>query len=234
MEEARATGSSCGFFFTDDAYLGSKVLHRWRCKIGHEFSAQLNSIQQGHGCRECWKARIALPRPNVKKPASKRSYSAGEIQQMADLFRQDHSFNEIATITGFDRSSIVYHVNRTVPRDEVPRRVGHKRKYEGLTSQQVRRQNLLRSYDITLEQYDKMVEDQTGVCAICKLPPAPNGTSSNKLNVDHDHTTGSVRALLCVNCNVGLGKFKDTPELLEAAAVYLRTHGRESQKCLTR
>jgi hypothetical protein len=55
-----------------------------------------------------------------------------------------------------------------------------------------------------------MLEVQGGLCAVCKAAPA--------VHVDHDHVTGAVRALLCFNCNGGLGQFKDNPELLHAAA----------------
>lgn len=51
-----------------------------------------------------------------------------------------------------------------------------------------------------------------GVCTICGEPGD---------QVDHCHETGQVRGLLCVNCNTGLGKFKDDPDLLEFARIYL-------------
>ncbi|WP_380568575.1 endonuclease VII domain-containing protein [Streptacidiphilus jeojiensis] len=50
-------------------------------------------------------------------------------------------------------------------------------------------------------------------CAIC-LTPGPE-------HVDHDHKTGRVRAILCFNCNGGLGQFKDRPDLLRRGADYL-------------
>jgi hypothetical protein len=61
-----------------------------------------------------------------------------------------------------------------------------------------------------------MLVAQGGVCAICNVAPA--------VHVDHDHATGAVRALLCFNCNGGLGQFKDDPELLHAAAYYVQFH----------
>ena len=61
-----------------------------------------------------------------------------------------------------------------------------------------------------------MLEAQDGVCAICKSAPA--------VHVDHDHATGAVRALLCFNCNGGLGQFKDDPGVLRAAAEYVHFH----------
>jgi len=59
---------------------------------------------------------------------------------------------------------------------------------------------------------------QSGLCAICQQPPAPE---SRGLAVDHDHATGAVRALLCQPCNLGLGFFADNPVALRAAADYI-------------
>jgi hypothetical protein len=61
-----------------------------------------------------------------------------------------------------------------------------------------------------------MLEEQGGLCVICRVSPAQH--------VDHDHATGAVRALLCFNCNGGLGQFKDDPFLLRVAAFYVEHH----------
>lgn len=76
----------------------------------------------------------------------------------------------------------------------------------------------LAEYNMTVEQYDQMLEAQGGVCAICKKPCA----SKSRLSVDHDHETNEVRGLLCANCNHGLGHFKDSIDLLLVAIEYLR------------
>jgi hypothetical protein len=54
-------------------------------------------------------------------------------------------------------------------------------------------------------------------CDICNRPPGTHG-----LHVDHCHLTGVFRGWLCGECNLGLGKFKDSSDLLVAAARYLR------------
>lgn len=81
--------------------------------------------------------------------------------------------------------------------------------------------HLRRRYGITAEEADAMLDEQGGVCAICKAAPAKH--------VDHDHTTGAVRALLCFNCNGGLGQFKDDADLLHAAAYYVALHTARQQ-----
>lgn len=70
-------------------------------------------------------------------------------------------------------------------------------------------------YGITLQQYTTLLEKQGGLCAIC------GKEDLIRLCVDHDHKTGIVRGLLCGNCNQGLGKFKDSLELLIQAIDYL-------------
>lgn len=72
---------------------------------------------------------------------------------------------------------------------------------------------LKRKYGITLEQYEKMVSDQEGKCAICK--------EIKKLVVDHSHKTGTVRDLLCNGCNSVLGHFHENQEVLRNASEYI-------------
>lgn len=78
-----------------------------------------------------------------------------------------------------------------------------------------------RKFGISLAERDALAEQQGNHCSIC-------GTHESELDkrlaVDHDHVTGAVRALLCQSCNLGLGFFKDRPELLEKAAEYVRDH----------
>lgn len=80
-------------------------------------------------------------------------------------------------------------------------------------------------YGITADEYDAMFKEQDGKCAICgqsKLPIDPRTGKTYDLAIDHCHRTDRVRKLLCPHCNVGLGAFKDSPELLHAAISYLK------------
>lgn len=76
-------------------------------------------------------------------------------------------------------------------------------------------------YSLSDTEYTAMRESQNNSCAICGTPPPPVNYRTH-LDVDHCHTTGVVRGLLCNNCNRGLGHFKDNPELLIKAAQYLK------------
>ncbi len=73
------------------------------------------------------------------------------------------------------------------------------------------------TYGITVDEYQTMVEQQGGVCLICCQPE-----KNKNLSVDHCHKTKKVRGLLCGKCNVGLGYFNDSEEILEAAIIYLK------------
>lgn len=75
-------------------------------------------------------------------------------------------------------------------------------------------------YGLTPEQFAAMSAKQNDKCAICNQL-SPDG---KRLHVDHDHTTGAVRQLLCVSCNHGLGLFYEKPELLAAAIQYILKH----------
>jgi len=76
-----------------------------------------------------------------------------------------------------------------------------------------------RSHGLSLQDYRAMLERQGKVCGICKTPGKP-------LCVDHCHATGKVRGLLCRDCNLGLGNYKDNPVFTRAATAYL-----EASRC---
>lgn len=113
------------------------------------------------------------------------------------------------------------------------------RRRDGRISQATRsRSQLLEKYGMTPDDYDQMLRAQGGVCAIC----GKDGTAyrctmkhggaecrCRRLHVDHDHSTGLVRALLCSHCNRGIGHFYDDPALMLKAAEYLIFQSRPTE-----
>lgn len=81
-----------------------------------------------------------------------------------------------------------------------------------------RKSRLKMAFGITPEQYDEMLVSQNNVCAICNQP-SPN---KNPLSVDHNHTTGKVRGLLCIVCNTFLSRVDADAETLNRAIIYKR------------
>lgn len=88
----------------------------------------------------------------------------------------------------------------------------------------------LRNYRLTKEQVDRIAEEVGHVCQICGEEGFVMDPTRHKarLVVDHCHTTGVVRGLLCHNCNRALGLFGDSPELLKRASEYLQAKGAET------
>jgi Recombination endonuclease VII len=87
----------------------------------------------------------------------------------------------------------------------------------------IRGRNLKRQFNIGIEQYSLMHQQQNGSCAIChkvETTKTPRG-GKRMLSVDHCHSTGLIRGLLCNNCNKGLGCFSDDPKVMLAAISYL-------------
>lgn len=75
--------------------------------------------------------------------------------------------------------------------------------------------------DIDHDRYDAMFARQEGRCAICKQQ-----SKGRRLAVDHDHEANRVRALLCLDCNTAIGKFREDVTIIRAAAEYLESHRR--------
>lgn len=82
-----------------------------------------------------------------------------------------------------------------------------------------RQNHMLRTYNLTEDQYKTMLLEQSNQCSICGS--TGSGSEKNRFVVDHCHTTGKVRGLLCWPCNVGIGMFKERLDLLEKVVNYL-------------
>ena len=84
-----------------------------------------------------------------------------------------------------------------------------------------RKSQRVRKYGLDAAGYVSLLESQSGRCAICKSEHCGDRRGGS-FHVDHCHSTGKTRGLLCSQCNLGLGKFKDSIESLERAIEYLK------------
>jgi hypothetical protein len=83
--------------------------------------------------------------------------------------------------------------------------------------------DLKTKFKLTQIEYNAMLDGQDGVCAICGgVEKVKVNGVTQRLAVDHDHKSGEIRGLLCINCNTGLGRFKDSKDLLTKAIKYLK------------
>lgn len=96
--------------------------------------------------------------------------------------------------------------------------INARRRQERIDSPEIYRRRLLkRNYGLTIEDYDAMVAAQNSRCAICDR--------DRPLVVDHCHTTGQVRSLLCSPCNTALGLMEEDPDRVWAILSYLEKSG---------
>ena len=90
--------------------------------------------------------------------------------------------------------------------------------------ERARRKKLSARFGITPDEYDRMFDAQSGLCAICRMPESTTHNISGaivRLSVDHNHDTGKIRGLLCRSCNLIIGNAADSVSRLLAAAKYL-------------
>jgi len=79
--------------------------------------------------------------------------------------------------------------------------------------------HLRERYGVTKKDYHQRLASQAGACAICRRPS--EDSLNGRLDVDHCHTTGEIRGLLCRKCNTALGLLGEDPSVLRAALIYL-------------
>jgi len=98
--------------------------------------------------------------------------------------------------------------------------------YKGKDPVKQKSGHLLRAFNLTADEYNAMVASQNGLCASCGNPESKldHRTGEPKgLAVDHCHTTGDVRALLCNSCNIALGLLQDDPGRIERLLRYIQS-----------
>lgn len=98
-------------------------------------------------------------------------------------------------------------------------KLGVDAKCKECTKARKRKVNRYEVYGLTEEEYVDMLAIQKNRCAICKTPF--DFDIPKNIHIDHCHDTKDVRGILCRDCNIGLGHFKDSPERLVMASQYL-------------
>jgi len=175
---------------------------------------------------------IAVPHTNTQSTlaaTTPSSLASSEVvDYLADPSESQRDYQKRYYATNSDkireRQRRYYAANREKAREQQNR-------YRATNSEQLRENRKrwgLKGYSITSAQYKTKHTEQGGVCVICKHP----NQNGKRLSVDHDHrccpgkqSCGEcVRGLLCSTCNIALGLFKDSPELLFAALAYILKH----------
>lgn len=149
-----------------------------------------------------------------KHPCAERRKSGHCSMCQAEYHRAYYEKNRAKYI---DRGKAYYEVNRFAILEKQKSSSETRRKAQ--TERRARGRNSLRTnlkkYGLTLGQYDEMLQNQAGACAVCLV------VFSASPCVDHCHRTGVIRGLLCNICNLSLGQFTDDPERFMRAAAYL-------------
>jgi len=97
--------------------------------------------------------------------------------------------------------------------------IQYKKEYYRKNKPKIREYALQKRYKITQVEFDTLLKQQDNCCACCGVTK-PDRTREN-LAVDHNHTTGKVRGLLCTRCNTVLGLVRDSPQILSNLIKYI-------------
>jgi hypothetical protein len=168
-------------------------------------------------CRECQKERHREynARPEVKE---KRRLYAQEYKttEAAKAYRREYEQRpEVRERKNAQARAVAATEEGKKRKQEYRRREYGKPEYQ----RRIKAYRFRKQYGITLEDYERMLDEQGGVCAICGL-----ASPDKPLCVDHNHQSGAVRGLLCNPCNTILGRWRDSPEVAERAKQYLLKH----------
>lgn len=143
---------------------------------------------------------------------SKSCRKCGETKPVADFYGKSRISDYPASSAGFSSQCRACVRERTANRRQ---RLGDEYKIN------FRDWEYKKKYGIGISDYNKMFELQGGCCGIC----GKHQTQFKRaLAVDHSHLSGAVRSLLCVNCNLGIGSFRENIDVLRTAIEYLIKH----------
>lgn len=154
-----------------------------------------------------------------------KTCSRCKIEKSLDQFNKDSSRKDGLT---FHCKTCVnfYSLKSRIYLDPEYRKAQSK-KYKDENPQKIRAQWIKQIYKLSWEDYEKIFYSQDGVCKICNTPLKLHKGIEHGFEVavvDHCHSTGKVRGLLCTKCNTALGLLKDSVSILKNAQNYLETN----------
>jgi hypothetical protein len=108
-------------------------------------------------------------------------------------------------------------------REYYERNKDKKKEYEKQNKKRKKENYFLRKYNLTLEQYQQMLQDQHNKCCICGIE-FDDSRMRTRPCVDHCHKTKKVRSILCSNCNSAIGLLREDTFILKRTIKYLKKH----------
>lgn len=200
--KAPDTSTLCSVENCSRPYLASGYcnLHYIRIKTTrqHELKEKVKRICSVEGCG----------RPHAAKNLCGKHYS----NHLNSIYTEDKNKATVCTSCRKDQSQVNFFGYRKLCTS------CHYNRYK----KQARDSKLKKTYGISSDMYAEMLEKQGYRCAICfSTDPGGRGVY---FHVDHNHTTGVVRNLLCSGCNLAIGHMKDSPDIARKIARYLEDH----------
>lgn len=187
----------------------------YRCKriLILEFFYNNRSSKDGKSatCKDCTKAIQAERRKRQNTGTSRRCSNCGIVKPLSDFYR---AYPYCKTCTKVWRRDYYEKNEKGAQKSDEDRK-------------RLRQLYLKRNFNLSQEEYEGLLQQQDGVCAICGQPEHYINKGSQQpsfLAIDHCHQTGYIRELLCRSCNALLGNAHDDPEILRKAADYLEKH----------
>lgn len=191
-----------------------------------------NNVPDGPPCKQCTRCKQLIPRDQYVKDSRRKDGlypHCPECRRRNAVRSYRNRKRRLATDVEYREKS------RRKQREWAARNPDKVKelnaRFRLIYSDEQRKNQALRwNHGITIDDYKVMFDAQGGVCAICgreetNLLSRKTGRI-RQLAVDHCHETGKIRGLLCSNCNMGIGYFRDDPEIMRKAITYLKAYGR--------
>lgn len=206
------------------SFSGVNQKYLFVCKDGHEWYAWAHHVFSGSWCKRCFiSSRRGFDRTEKVCSVCKQNKIASEFSRRSKNGNLSSACKLCASIALKEWRLENQEQYFEAGQRSIQKRKNKKRREPGLFYEQNRRHSLKVKYNISLEEYEQILVNQKFGCAICGVK------HKNKygLHVDHDHSTGKIRALLCSRHNVALGLIHDSPEEAVLLAKYLLLHKKD-------